>query len=72
MDPNVNEIPSNGPSILGVSLEIRQTPSPRHQHCNDNCDNCTKQKFCQQSPLPIPHKIDLSNYVRTIFSLRIK
>ena len=63
MDPNVNKIPTNWPLITGASSETGRTPTPRHQHCKDNCNNCVKQKFCEKSPLPVHHKIDLSNYV---------
>ena len=68
MDLSVNESPTNQPLITGASSENWETPIPRHQQCQGNCDKCPKQKICEKLPPLIPLKLDLSNYIRTILS----
>ena len=68
MDLSVNETPTNESSIAGAYSEKSETHTPKHQHCQHNCDKCHKQKICEKSPAPVPLKLDLSNYVRSILS----
>ena len=68
MDLSVNETPTNESSIAQAYSEKSETHTPRHQHCQCDCDKCHKQNICEKSHTPVPLKLDLSNYIRTILS----
>ena len=68
MDFSVNETPTNESSVTPAYSEKSEIHTPRRQHYQPNCNKCHKQNICEKSPAPVPPKLNLSNYVRTILS----
>ena len=68
MDLSVNETPTDDASVEPAYSEKSETRTPRCQHCQPNCEKYHEQNICKKLPAPVPLKLDLSNYVRTILS----